>query len=56
MEGDMDFLGGLIAGVVIGGTGCAIFLGALMTAKRADRDYESEQNEPNAARVDRQKR
>jgi hypothetical protein len=51
----MDFFIGMIVGMIVG---CSVItsLGALMMGKRADRDYESEQNEPQGRRVDRQGR
>lgn len=52
----MEFLGGAICGLIVGLTVGVIAVCALMSAKRADRDYESEQNEPRTARVDRQGR
>jgi uncharacterized membrane-anchored protein YhcB (DUF1043 family) len=50
----MDFLGGLVVGLIIGVTIGTIAASALMAAKRADRDYESELNGPRGSRVDRQ--
>jgi hypothetical protein len=52
----MEFLIGFIVGAIVSGTVSAIVVGALMVAKRADRDYESELNEPQSRRVDRQER
>jgi hypothetical protein len=52
----MEFLVGLIVGAIVSGTVSAIVVGTMMAAKRADRDYESELNEPQSRRVDRQGR
>ena len=52
----MQFLNGMIVGIICGIPIGVIAVCALMAAKRADRDYESELNEPEGRRVDRQNR
>jgi len=50
----MDFVGGLILGLGVGFMLGTAVMAALSMSKHADRDYESEANDPDNTRMDRQ--
>ena len=50
----MDFVGGLILGLGVGGIIGVVTMGLLIMSKQSDPDYESEANDPDNTRMDRQ--
>jgi hypothetical protein len=50
----MDFVGGLILGLGIGVIFGVLMMAALSMAKQSDPDYESDANDPDNTRMDRQ--
>ena len=50
----MAFIGGMAIGLGVGVLLGVLIMSVLTIGKRADRDYESEWNDPDNARMDRQ--
>jgi len=50
----MDFVGGLLLGLGTGFIIGTVVMAALSISKHADQDYESELNDPENTRMDRQ--